>query len=196
MRRAYPQDCTVGTANEKVSVGYSTLRIDGVLDDSQRAAIDQVVRQQGGSAVWRSSEPASRTYALLEFPAGYDHAAVRAASGGVLYDEPVIALALFPAVAQALPSLLDALGGSGRPVGVLSCTACNDGAIVEWDPQLTRTAVIVGLVDLELRRFASGRVAELLSPLPPALVAAIAASGLQAPQVTPERILELRIDRA
>jgi hypothetical protein len=36
----------------------------------------------------------------------------------------------------------------------------------------------------------------VLSPLPPALVARLAAEGLEAPQIEPTRILELRIDGA
>jgi hypothetical protein len=186
----------VRTANDESSVVYSTLSIDGVLDSKRRAEIDDVVRRAGGTSIWRWSEPARRTYALLELPEGYDHAAIRAASAGVVYDKAVIALALFPALAEALPPVLEALGGMGRPAGILACRPCPGGAVVEWDPDLTQAAVVLGIVDIELRRFASPRVAELLSPLPPAMVAKVAASGLRAPQIQPQRILELRIDRA
>ncbi len=175
---------------------YSTLSIDGMLDSKQRAEIDDAVRRAGGTAVWRSSERASRTYALLELPDGYDHAALRAACTGVVYDKAVIALALFPAVSEALPPMLEALGGAGRPAGILACRPCAGGAVVEWDPDITRAAVVLGTADVELRRFASARVAELLSPLPAAVVAKLAAIGLQAPEIEPQRILELRIDRA
>lgn len=184
------------TANDEGSVVYSTVSIDGLLDPKRRAEIDGAVQRAGGTAVWRSSEPAARTYALLELPEGYDHAAIRAVSAGVVYDKAVIALALFPALPEALPPVLEALGGAGRPAGVLACRPCPGGAVVEWDPDLTEARVILGIVDVELRRFASARVAELLSPLPPFLVARLAASGLRAPQIEPQRILELRIDRA
>ena len=50
---------------------------------------------------------------------------------------------------------------------------------------------VVGTIDVELRRFSSGRTAELLSPLPPDVVAAVASRGLQTPQITRRRILEL-----
>jgi hypothetical protein len=177
-------------------VAYLTLSIDGLLDDAQRAAVDDVVRRQGGSTIWRTSETAGRTYALLELPDEYDEQAIRAASGGTVYERPVIALALFPVLPEALPPLLEALGGPGRPGGVLACRPCAGGVVVEWDPIVTGVELIMGLVGVELARFASGRTAEVLSPLPPSVVAKIAAEGLQAPQIEPKRILELRIDRA
>ena len=175
---------------------YSTLSIDGVLDSKRRAEIEDAVRRAGGTAVWRSSERANRTYALFELPDGYDHAAIRTVSEGVVYDKAVIALALFPAVSEALPFVLEALGGTGRPAGVLACRPCAGGAVVEWDPDVTLAAVVLGVADAELRRFASGRVAELLSPLPPSVAAKVAASGLRAPQIDARQVLELRIDRA
>lgn len=183
-------------ANDECSVVYSTLSIEGVLEQKRRAEIDDVVLRAGGAAVWRTSEPARRTYALLELPDGYDHAAIRAASAGVVYDKAVIALAVFPTVPEALPPLLEAMGGPGRPAGVLACRPFPGGAVVEWDPDLTQAAVVLGIVDVELRRFGGARVAELLSPLPPPIVAKLAASGLRAPEIEPKRILELRIDRA
>jgi hypothetical protein len=177
-------------------VSYLTLSIDGLLDQERRAVIDDVVRRQGGTTVWRSSERAGRTYALLELPEEFDGSEIRAACGETVYEEPLIALALFPALAEALPALLEALGGRGRPTGILACRPCRGGVILEWDPTVSSVELVIGVVDVELRRFASGRTADLLSPLPPALVAGIAADGLQAPQITPERILELRINRA
>ncbi len=196
MRLRYTQDCMVETANGEANVAYLTLSIDGDLDDALRAAIDDAVRREGGKAVWRRSEAAACSYALLELPDRYDGAAIRALVGVMAYDKLVIALAVFPTVAQAMPALLDALGGRGRPAGVLRCRTCNGGAVVDWDPDVTDARVIIGLIDLELGRFASGRVTELLSPLPHWLIAKLAASGLEAPQITPKRILELRIDRA
>lgn len=196
MRFRYAQDWMAQTANDENSVVYSTLSIEGVLEPKRRAEIDDAVLRAGGAAVWRTSQPARRTYALLELPDGYEQAEIRAAVPGVVYDKAVIALALFPTVSEALPPLLEALGGPGRPAGVLACRPLPGGAVIEWDPDLTRAAVVLGIVDVELRRFASSRVAELLSPLPPPVVAQLAASGLRAPEIEPQRILELRIDRA
>ena len=57
-------------------------------------------------------------------------------------------------------------------------------------------AVVLGVVDVELRRFHSGRTAELLTPLPAEWTAKIAAEGLQAPEIARDRVLEDLIERA
>lgn len=191
-RGSLAQDCTTQTANDEASVIYATLSMDGKVDE-RRAAVDDLVRRAGGTAMWRTYPALERSYALLELPDGKRCAAIAAAAGTV-HEAPIIALALFPAVPEALLSLMEALAGPGRPAGVLSCIARNEGVIIEWDPALTETRVILELIDLELARFHSGRVAELLSPLPPSLIASIAATGLKAPEIEPARILELRID--
>jgi hypothetical protein len=179
-----------------MNVVYLTVSIDSGLDDSRRAPLDEAVRRAGGNAVWRTSEAAGRSYALLELPDECDATAIAAPRGGVVYDRPVIALALFPALPEALPPLVEALSGRGAPAGVLACRPVAGGVVVEWDPHRTQARVIMGLIDVELQRFGCGRRIELLSPLPAELVAAVAAGGLEAPQIAPERILEHRIDRA
>ncbi len=176
---------------------YRTLSFDGGMDDARRAALDAAVFREGGVVAWRTSRPAGRSYALLELPDRYDQSAVVAAvPEASWYDGAIIALAVFPAVPEALPRLLEALDGPGRPAGVLASRPCAGGVIVEWDPQRVGVRVVLGLVDAELQRFNSGRTAEVLSPLPLELVAAIAAQGLEAPEIEPARILEARIDRA
>jgi hypothetical protein len=178
------------TANDEASVAYLTLSSEGDLGDRRRAAIEDAVRGQGGSVVWRTSAAAGRSYGLLAVPDAYDAAPIRAMSAGTLYDKPIIALAVFPALAEALPSLGETFAGAGRPAGVLACMPCPGGIIVEWDPSVTGAEVVVALVDVELRRWQSGRTAELLSPLPRSLVAKLAANGLRAPEIAPERVLE------
>jgi hypothetical protein len=173
-----------------------TISVEGKISDAQRAAVDGEVRSQRGTSVWRADAASGRSYALLELPEPGDAAAIAAASGGTVYERPIIALALFPAVSEALSSLFEALGGTGRPAGILACRRSGRGIIVEWDPSITEPSVVIALVDVELRRFGGGHVAQVLSPLPPSMVASIAADGLRAPQISPQRILELRIDGA
>jgi hypothetical protein len=176
----------------KTNVVYLTLRVDGSLDEHARKDVDALLAGQRGRAVWHTSSATGRTYALLELPADPDLTGI--AAGAKVYQTPIIALAVFPEVREALPPLLEALGGSGRPAAILTCEPCSDGMVIEWDPQRTSPAVVLGLVDVELRRFNSGRTAELLSPLPPAVIARIAADGLEAPQIAPERVLEILLD--
>lgn len=175
---------------------YLTLVVESELDDARRAAVDEVVAGQGGSAFWRTSPTTGRSYALFELPDECDRTTIERATGPTLYDGAIIALAVSPAVAEALPHLCDALGGPGRPAGVLGCRRNGDAAVVEWNPAITAPSVILGLIDVELRRFSSGRTARLLSPIPAAIAAKLAASGLRAPQIEPARILELRTRRA
>jgi hypothetical protein len=174
---------------------YFTLSVAGRPDDSRREAIDAAMRARGGRATWRVNPIAGRSYALLEAEAPFAPADVAAASGESVYDAAVIALAVFPTVPEALPHLHDALGGEGRPAGVLAVRPCNEGLIVEWDPQISGARIVSGVIDVELRRFASGRRTELLSPLPPPVLATIASDALQTPELSADRVLELLIDR-
>ena len=83
----------------------------------------------------------------------------------------------------------------GRPAGVLAVRPCNEGLIVEWDPRISGARIVSGVIDVELRRFASGRRTELLSPLAPQVLATIASDSLQTPELSADRVLELLIDR-
>jgi hypothetical protein len=195
LRFAHTQECTIETANDEASVFYLTLSFDKDVDGEQRAAIEAAVFALGGSVVWRTRESAGRSYALLQLPENVNADAIRALPGATVYDGSIIALAVFPEVTEALPKLLDALGGPGRPAGILACRPCPGGLVLEWDPARTRALVVLGLVDVELQRFHSGRVSDVLSPLSPELAANLAAEGLAAPEIEPKRILELRIDR-
>jgi hypothetical protein len=188
-----PQEWTIQTANDEAKVIYATLSIDGEAD-RRLAAVDDLVRRAGGTATWRINSTLGRSYALLALPEGGDAAAIGAASLGTVHEQAIIALALFPTVPEALLPVVDALGGVGRPAGVLCCFARAGAAIVEWDPAVTDARVIMELIDIELTRFHSGRVAQLLSPLPPSLVASVARAGLQAPEIEPTRILELQVE--
>lgn len=183
----------VETTKARWSVAYFTLSIDGVPDDAQRAAIDEAVQREGGSAQWRVNPTFGRSYASIEAAESADLSALRALPHAVLYEGAVIALAVSPTVAQALPKLVEAIDGPGKPAGVLACRQTGDGAIVEWDARVTRPELVFGAIDVELRRFASGRAATLLSPLPKSVVTSVAAAGLAAPQIRNDRILELLI---
>ena len=184
----------VATTNARWSVAYLTLSIEGTPDDARREAIDAHVRREGGRTVWRINPAIGRSYASLELPDAGAARQIDAGPGAVAYETAIIAMALSPTVLQALPSLREAFEGPGRPAGVLACRPFAGGIILEWDPGVSSAGVILGLVDVELRRFASGRTIELLLPLAPATVAKVAAEGLHAAEISPERVLEHLID--
>jgi len=171
-----------------------TLRFAPQLDDSEVAAADAVVRSCGGSVTWRHSAACKRTYGLVENAGAACASALREATRAAVFDRPIIALAVFPSVEEALPPILHALGGPGRPAGVLACEPCEGGAIVEWDLELTRYEIVLNLVDIEIDRFRARRVNALLTPLPLDWWTRIASGGLRAPDITPERVLEEQLE--
>lgn len=173
-----------------------TLSMSGAPDERRRKAIDEAVRAQGGRTTWRVHSKIGRAYALIESTGAVDARAIRAVSGAQTYESAVIALAVSPAVPQALPSLQEALGGPGRPAGILGCHPFSGGTVIEWDPNISSAGLVIGLIDVELRRFASGRTAEVLAPLPKSAIAKIASEGLQAPEIRLDRVLEALVDDA
>ena len=175
-------------------MGYLTISVAGALDPARKAEIDDAVARCGAQIVWRSHIVADRSYASISASSSIALADIPPALGDTVYEGAIIALALFPTVPEALPVLVEALSGPGAPAAVLACHAVPNGVVVEWDPERCPVEVLLGIVDVELRRFASGRTAELLSPLPANVLASIAARGLQTPQVTTERILELIVN--
>lgn len=185
----------VETTNARCNVIYFTLSVAGRPDDSRRHAIDAAMQARGGRVTWRVNPIAGRSYALLEAPAPFDPGDFAMAPGESVYDTAIIALAVSPTVPEALPYLVDALGGEGGPAGILAVRSCGEGLIVEWDPRRSGARVVSAVIDVELARFQSGRRADLLSPLPPSVLATIAAGGLQTPQLTTDRVLELLIER-
>lgn len=174
-------------------MNFQTVSFGREATAAERDDVESAVRARGGSVTWRSNARAGRTYGLARLPDGALEAAIGAAT---VHDTAIIAIAVFPAAAEALPFVADALAGAGRPSGVVGTSNCDGGIVVEWDPRRTAAATVYELVDLELRRFGGGRTAELLAPLPDEVVARIAAEGLQAPEISPDRELETLVKRA
>lgn len=181
------------TANDEGGVIYLTLSMDGAPSEAQREALDVVLSASGGSAIWRSNTGVARTYALLQLPAPRDRSLFAVPPNAVLYETPIIALAVFPALAEALPRVAEAVAGPGRPAALAAHFTVAGAIVVEWDPAKSPVALLTDLIDVELARFQCGRRTELLSPLPAALVTQIAAEGVRAPQIVTHRVLELQM---
>ena len=140
---------------------------------------------------------AKRTYALVEGPVSLEPAEAEGSFPQAhWYDGTIIALAIEPTPADALPAIEGALRGDGAPAGLLDCTTASGSAIVEFRPELTPAALVLDLADVELRRFHGYRKVTLLNPLPVSVVAQIASAGLQAPEIAPDRILESLLEQS
>jgi hypothetical protein len=138
----------------------------------------------------------ARAYALVEGCDAYALAGIASAESVTVFDTAIIALAVFPSAPEALRGLAEALGGPGRPAGIVATESWDGGIIVEWDLDRTSAAIVLGLADIEVRRFRSGRHTELLSPLPLEWWTRIASVGLAAPQIAPDRVLEALLEQS
>lgn len=161
-----------------------TIRFDAAPDAAERAALERSIADAGGRVAWGGAI-SGRTYALAETPAP-----AQPAASGKTFGSAIIALAVTPHPPEAFSPLLEALGGPGRPAGILGCERAGDELLLEWDPAVTPVSVVTALIDTELQRFHGSRTTRSLAPLPVAVVAEIAARGLGAPEIAPDRILE------
>jgi len=172
--------------NETLVEWARTLRVDAAPDDGIAALSRDGVRVRISNA-----REFARTYALIEGPEGVDPAELAArVPHARLYESPIIALAIEPLPPDALPQLEAALGGPGAPAGVEECTIRGGSLLLEFRPEVSAPNLILRIIDVELGRFGGARRTRLLSPLPMATAAAIAAAGLQAPEIASDRVLE------
>ena len=129
------------------------MRFDGTIDETQREKMAATL-PLGASLKLGQSHAGRRTYGLVEGPDSLEPVEAEASFPQAhWYDGTIIALAIEPTPAHVLPAIEGALGGDGAPAGVLECTIEAETAIVEFRPELTPPALILDLVDVELRRF-------------------------------------------
>jgi len=173
------------------------VRFDGTIDETQRKKMAASLPPGASLKLAQSHAGSRRTYGLIEGPDSLEPAEAEASFPQAhWYDGTIIALAIEPTPADALPAIEGALGGDGKPAGVLECSIAAGTAIVEFRPESTPPALILDLADVELRRFHGYRKVSLLNPLPTPVVAQIASAGLQAPEITPGRILETLLEQS
>lgn len=170
-----------------------TVRFTAIPDDAECGAIVDAFARRGAHIRFERAQ-FGRQYALVE--ADDDRALAALADRAAVFPGPVIALAVSPTVSEALPLLADALGGAGRPSGIVGCETAGGAVLVEWDLDRTDLETIDALIDTELTRYRSGRINALLSPLPDAWLARLAAAALRAPDIQESRILEVQLQRA
>lgn len=178
----------------KTIVSAFTLAYRKVPSDAETGVVESAVRSNGARISWQVSEAHARAYALVEEANERCTTELRSQCGMAFIDRPIIALAVVPSVPEALPPILHALNGPGAPDGMRSCEASGEALIVEWDMERTAAEVVLGLVDVEIARFRARRVNALLSPLPLGWWTRIAAAGLGAPEIAPDRVLEALLE--
>jgi hypothetical protein len=171
-------------------VSAFTLCYRGVPDTGEMQHMHAAAASRGGSIEWGLHPHFGRAYALINGEHAECFGAMRDECRAVVFKTPVIALAVFPSVAEALPSIVEALTGPGRPGGIIACDRLDHGVVIEWDLDRTAASVVLGLIDTELDRFHAGRVNMLLSPLPLEWWTRIASEGLRAPEIAPDRVIE------
>lgn len=173
------------------------MRFDGTIDETQRKKMAASLPSGASLNVAQSQAGIRRTYGLVEGPASLEPAEAEAGlAQAKWYDGAIIALAIEPTPADALPAIEAALSGDGMPAGVLDCAISGGSVVVEFRPELTSPALVLDLADVELRRFHGWRKVALLNPLPVSLVAQIASAGLQAPEIAVDRILESLLEQS
>ncbi|MHB8141255.1 MAG: hypothetical protein ACYDHD_08425 [Vulcanimicrobiaceae bacterium] len=176
-------------------IASHTLRLAAPLDPGCRSDCEAFARAAQGRLRWLVHDDLGRAYALLETDVARTQWGAEVPRGVVLYPGAIIALAIYPQPAEALQNLQTALGGPGRPSGILESVLTDRALLLEWDPTVTGTLLIWAVVDAELRRYGNcSRRCRLLAPLPEGLLAKIAAAGLQTPEIACDRILESLIE--
>lgn len=175
------------------TVSAFTLRYCPMPTDATIRALDARASDEGFRVTWQHNERPARTYALVE---GSSVDVVRDLLGdATVFDTPIIALALRPNFSEALQDLVRAFGAAGAPAAVRGCTLEGDALVLEWDPGRARIAVLRELAGLELARTHAACTSELLCPLPLEVWTKLAAEGLHAPEIAPNRVLEALLEK-
>ncbi len=195
---AHSQESAIHSANvTQIVSSLRTLRLSSLLGEAGQADALLFFRSIGAAGRFVETARFGCTYGLLEADNSLDmDAAIQHFPDARLYECAVMALAIEPQVPDALPFLQNAVGGSGRPGGVLDCRRVESAILIDFQPEVTSPQVLFSLIDLELARFgAAGRVNTLLTPLPLQLAARVAADGLHA-ELSADRILEALLSKS
>ena len=173
----------------------ASVRFDRVLADAERAEAARVMLSaEAKVGSWNVQSAAGRTYALLSLGLETDAQAL----GGALrarIDEPaLVVLSIAVPERRALEALGEALGGAGRPAGVVDCRLAGDALLVELDESSTPLSLLVDLVDVVLRG-AGGRSLFPLLGLRDESLAAFAGTTLAEPALDASRLIETWLER-
>lgn len=166
-----------------------SVRIEGALEERQREAVSRAVTSLGGRAVSWHVRP-ERTYALFALPDGYDACVFARAAGAQRVDDPaLVVLEVIPDEPRRREALARALGGAGRPAGIVDAVRTHRGILVELDAARTPLSLVIDVVDTELE-LAPGRKIVPLLALDDAAMTAAARDILGDPAIDVSRLIE------
>ncbi|MDP9110959.1 MAG: hypothetical protein M3M96_04950 [Candidatus Eremiobacteraeota bacterium] len=171
-----------------------TLRYRTGPNEDAVAAVEAAVARCGGRVSWQRNAGGFPSYALVE-GASEECAPQLRDAGNMVLDSPVIAIAVSPHAAEAMPFLEHALRGAGAPAIVSCCERFGDALLLEWNLDRAGAATVMALVDVELARVKCARTTRVLAPMPLAWWSRIAAEGLQSPEIAPDRVLEALLEQ-
>jgi hypothetical protein len=175
-------------------IRFASVRFDGVLGPRER---DDTVRALRSTAadVTSWNDAAGRTYARISFDGARADAALDPLREFARVDVPPLAIwRIEPHDAHRRSRLLHALGGPGRPAGIVDARTDGERAlVVEFDCARSAPAFVLALVDVELRG-SPGRRIEPLLPLEDTDLAALAGALLREPDLSAERLIETHLE--
>jgi hypothetical protein len=170
---------------------FASVTYDSELAPDERAAASQELASAGAAPTsWICA--AGRTYASVAFRSGARFAHERLP--GARCDEPALAvLRVTPLAPRGLAPLHRALGGPGRPAGIVDVRADGPALIVELETTRTPLALVVAAIDAELGS-SPGRTIEPLLPLDDATLTAFVATQLGEPALDVSRLVETHLE--
>jgi hypothetical protein len=175
-------------------IRFASVRYDGVLGPSER---DETVRslRSTGADVTSWSVAGGRTYCRVRVNAADESAARAALPRAARVDLPPLGvMRVEPFWPAALPALRHALGGPGRPAGVVDLRSDGSAAlVVDFDCRRTAPDLIVAVIDAELRAFPGRRITPVL-PFEDDVLAAFAGALLSEPDVDASRLIETHLE--
>ncbi len=172
-------------------------RIDGLLAERELETVFRALSAHGGRLIAvHSHAELRRTYLALALPEAVDVETVGREIGAVRVDSPALAVwEIVPAHTERLAALEHALGGPGRPLGVVEATRTAHSLIVAFDGTRTAPILVLDIVDVELEPAPGRRILPLL-PWDDDLLTAFARDRLGDPALDRSRLIESYIEEA
>ncbi len=175
-------------------IRFASVRYDGVLGPRER---DDTVRslRSTGADVTSWNVAAGRTYSRVRLESAGEAAALALLRRDARVDVPALGvLRVEPLWSHTVPALFDALSGPGGPAGIVDVRP--DGAaalIVELDCRITPPALVLALIDVELRTAPGRRIVPLLA-FDDDVLTAFAGTLLHEPGLDGSRLIETYVE--